>query len=340
MAVKLAVLGATGQVGSVMINILQERKFPVDHIRFFATSHSAGKSIKFFDGFVEVEDISKCDFKGIDIALMSIGADASKEFSPLLAKQGAVVIDNSKAFRMDPDVPLVVSEVNPEDLNNIKKNIVANPNCTTMVAMPVLAPLDKHFGLKSINVCSYQAVSGAGRNGVKEFVIQNEQISNVGTLAFSADESKKLNEYVAVFPEKIAYNVIPLAGSLLGDETTEEEKLREESRKILHNPSLAVGALCVRVPVVTGHSLAVTGCFERAVDIEAVKKILSNSKGVRIEEIPTPLKATGADEVLVGRIKLNGAFQNAVDMFICGDNLRKGAALNAIQVAELLLSKF
>lgn len=343
MTVNIAVFGATGQVGSVMRSLLESRNFPVGDIRFFATKNSAGKTLLFNGQKVNVEDIEKRDYKGIDIALMSIGADASKEFSPLIAKDGAIVIDNSKAYRMDPDVPLVVAEVNPEDLDKIPKNIVANPNCTTMVAMVVIAPLDKAFGLKALNVCSYQAVSGAGRDGVKEFIEEIKLIDDPYQLVFENSLTNNLASHVKIFPDVIAFNTIPLAGSLLDDgskETTEEQKLRDETRKILHKPDLSVGAICVRVPVFTGHCLGVTALFDKTINTDDVIKVLQESMGVTVDELPTALKATGQNNVFVGRIKKNQAFEKAFDMFIAGDNLKKGAALNAVQIAEILVEKF
>jgi aspartate-semialdehyde dehydrogenase len=337
---RIAIVGATGQVGTVMRSILLERDFPVDDIRFFASSRSAGSTIEWRDRQIVVEDAETADFSGIDIALMSSGAVSSKELSPRIAAAGATVIDNSSAFRMDPDVPLVVPEVNAHALITIPKGIVANPNCTTMAAMAVLKPLHLAAALESITVSTYQAVSGSGRDGVDELADELEKhrdhdprVLAFNGAAFPLDEGAK-------FPATIAHNVIPIAGSIVDDgsfETSEEQKLRDESRKILEIPNLQVSATCVRVPVFTGHSLALTLSFENPLSPEQATEILLKARGVVVHDMPTPRLVTGQDPSYVGRIRRAETVKNGLSMFVSGDNLRKGAALNAVQIAEALL---
>jgi len=338
---RVGVLGATGQVGRVMRSLLAERRFPADDVRFFGSSRSAGAVLPWGNGQVEVEDAATADFAGIDIALCSTGAPASRELAPRLTAAGAIVIDNTSAWRMDPQVPLVVSEVNPEELDHIEKGIVANPNCTTMVAMPVLKPLHDAAGLRQMIVATYQAVSGSGPSGVSELA---------GQLAKTADRAEALtfDGAAADHPEPheyaapIAHNVVPLAGCLVEDgsgETNEDQKYRSESRKILGLPDLAVAATCVRVPVFTGHSAAIAAVFERPLPPERATEILSAAPGVVVTDVPTPLAAAGHDDSLVGRIRRAEGFDHALSLFVVGDNLRKGAALNAVQIAELLLER-
>ncbi|MGC2176031.1 MAG: aspartate-semialdehyde dehydrogenase [Acidimicrobiales bacterium] len=336
----VAIVGATGQVGGVIRSILIERDFPVDDIRFFASSRSAGSTIEWRGRQIVVEDAETADFSGIDIALASSGATSSKVLSPRLAAAGAIVIDNSSAFRMDPDVPLVVPEVNAHALITIPKGIVANPNCTTMVAMPVLKPLHLAASLEKIVASTYQAVGGSGRDGVDELADELEKhrdhdprVLAFDGAAFPLDEGVK-------FPATIAHNVIPIAGSIVDDgsfETNEEQKLRDESRKILEIANLRVSATCVRVPVFTGHSLALTLAFENALTPERATEILSKARGVVVHDMPTPRFVTGKDPSYVGRIRRSDAFSNGLSLFVSGDNLRKGAALNAVQIAEALL---
>jgi aspartate-semialdehyde dehydrogenase len=338
---RIGVVGATGQVGSVMLSILAERQFPVGELRLFASPRSAGRSLQWAGGDVVIEDAETADYSGLDIVLMSAGGATSKALAPRVADTGAIVVDNSSAWRMDPEVPLVVSEVNPHALANIPRGIVANPNCTTMVAMPVLEPLHQAAGLRSLVVTSYQAVSGAGLAGTTEL---NEQIRKVGDSATSLAVSGSAVDFGSpgVFAEPIAYNVVPLAGSLVDDgshETDEEQKLRNESRKILELPGLEVSALCVRVPVFTGHSLAVNATFERPLDVEDARRLLVKAKGVELADVPTPLHAAGGDVTLVGRIRRDPTVTDGLALFLSGDNLRKGAALNAVQIAELLLDR-
>lgn len=341
MGVRVGVVGATGQVGAVMRKLLEERNFPADEIRFFASSRSAGKKLPWRGGEIEVEDASTADPTGLDIALFSAGATMSREQAPRFAAAGVTVIDNSSAWRKDPDVPLVVSEVNGEQAKNLTKGIIANPNCTTMAAMPVLKPLHDAAGLQRLIISSYQAVSGSGLAGVEELVTQlragiddAEKLVHDGSAVSLPDPVK----YVA----PIAFNVLPLAGSLVDDgsgETDEDQKLRNESRKILGLPDLLVSGTCVRVPVFTGHSLSINAEFANPLSVEEATKILADAAGVTLTDVPTPLAAAGKDNSLVGRIRQDpGAPEGrGLALFVSGDNLRKGAALNTIQIAELLV---
>lgn len=335
---RVGVFGATGQVGGVMRRLLDERDFPCEVVRFFASSRSAGSTLQFRGHPVVVEDVAGASFDGLDLALFSCGAAASRELAPAVAHAGATVVDNSSAWRMDPDVPLVVTEVNADALSRIPKGIVANPNCTTMVAMPVLKPLHDRAGLRRIVVSTYQAVSGAGRAGVSEL---DEQVKSgaAETEALSFDASAVTFPPVHAFCGPIAFNVLPLAGSLVEDgsgETTEEQKYRDEARKILRLPDLAVSCTCVRVPVYTGHSAALTLEFEEALSPEEACTLLSDAPGVELSAVPTPLQAAGGDVSLVGRIRRDPTVANGLSLFVVGDNLRKGAALNAVQIAEIL----
>jgi aspartate-semialdehyde dehydrogenase len=336
---RIAVVGATGQVGTVMRRMLLERAFPVDEIRFLASARSAGSRLPWGDGDVVVEDAATADLAGIDIALCSAGASSSRELSPRLAAAGALVIDNSSAWRMDPDVPLVVPEVNRHALASTPKGIVANPNCTAMVAMPVLKPLDDEAGLRRLVVASYQAVSGSGKAGVAELAEQlAKTVDEAAELTFSGNAVEFPPH--AKFPAPIAHNVVPLAGSVVDDgsgETDEEQKWRNESRKILELPDLVVTCTCVRVPVFTGHSMAIVAEFDRDLSPERARERLAEAPGVELSDLPTPLRAAGGNVSLVGRIRRAEGVPNALALFLSGDNLRKGAALNTIQIAEALL---
>ncbi|ATL65241.1 aspartate-semialdehyde dehydrogenase [Nocardia terpenica] len=343
MGIRVGVVGATGQVGAVMRKLLEERNFPADEVRFFASSRSAGKTLPWRGGEVVIEDAETADPSGLDIALLSAGATMSRVQAPRFAAAGVTVIDNSSAWRKDPEVPLIVSEVNPEQARNLPKGIIANPNCTTMAAMPVLKPLHDAAGLRRLIVSSYQAVSGSGLAGVSELAgqiravaPQMEQLTHDG----SAAQFPAPNKYVA----PIAFNVLPLAGSLVDDgsgETDEDQKLRNESRKILGLPDLLVSGTCVRVPVFTGHSLSVNAEFAEPLSVERAKELLAAAPGVRLSDVPTPLAAAGIDDSLVGRIRRDPGVPDdrGLALFISGDNLRKGAALNTIQIAEVLLSQ-
>lgn len=325
--------------------LLQERDFPVEEMRYFASARSAGTTLPWRDGEVTVADTATADFSGLDIALFSNGGSTSKEWAPKVAAAGAIVIDNSSAWRKDPEVPLVVSEVNAGDLDTIPKGIVANPNCTTMAAMPVLAPLHEEAGLVRLHVASYQAVSGSGGAGLDELDSQLRA-------GYASGDPKDLavdgGALTLPSPQKyvvpVAFNVVPVAGSVVDDgslETDEEQKLRNESRKILHAPDLRVSGTCVRVPVFTGHSLAIHAEFERDIDVERALELLEAAPGVVVTDHPNPLEATGRDEVFVGRVRADQAAPEGkgLVLFVVGDNLRKGAALNAVQVAEELLAR-
>ena len=338
---KIGIVGATGQVGGVMRTLLEQREFPADEVRLFASARSAGRTIEFRGDQVTVEDAATADYSGLDIALFSAGGATSKELAPKVAAAGVTVVDNSSAWRMDPDVPLVVSEVNPEALDSIPKGIVANPNCTTMVAMPVLKVLDTEAGLRSIIVSTYQAVSGAGLAGVSEM---EEQVNKIGEGSAALTYDGDAVEYpeAAKFHGPIAFNVQSIAGNLLDDgssETDEERKLRNESRKILGLPDLAVTGTCVRVPVYTGHSLSISAAFEREISPERAAEVLADAPGVVVDDMPTPLKAAGGDVTYVGRFRRDEVLPNGLALFLSGDNLRKGAALNAVQIAELLAAR-
>jgi aspartate-semialdehyde dehydrogenase len=337
---RVGVVGATGQVGTVMRQILAERRFPVGEIRFFASARSAGSTLPWQDGEVVVEDAATADPTGLDIALFSAGAGTSKVQAPRFAEAGVVVIDNSSAWRRDPDVPLVVSEVNPQALREMRKGIIANPNCTTMAAMPVLQPLHAEAGLTRIVASTYQAVSGSGLAGVEEL---DGQVKAV------VDKAAELTHDggAVAFPEPrkyvrpIAFNVLPMAGSVVDDgsfETDEEQKLRNESRKILGIPDLLVSGTCVRVPVFTGHSLSLNVEFARPLSVERATELLASAPGVQLSDVPTPLQAAGQDPSYVGRIRTDPGVPGGrgLALFVSNDNLRKGAALNTVQIAELV----
>jgi aspartate-semialdehyde dehydrogenase len=343
MGVSIGVVGATGQVGVAMRQILEERAFPVDKIRFFASARSAGTVLSYAGRDVVVEDASTADPSGLDIAVFSAGATTSRAQAPRFAAAGVTVVDNSSAWRMDPDVPLVVSEVNPEAIDRAAKGIIANPNCTTMAAMPVLKPLHDAAGLQRLVVSTYQAVSGSGIAGVEELASQ---------VAAAGDKARELayDGESVTFPDPvkyartIAYNVVPLAGALVDDgldETDEEKKLRNESRKILSIPELRVSGICVRVPVFTGHSLAINAEFAVPMPVTLARELLAAAPGVELSDIPNPLQAAGKDPSYVGRLRQDEGVDGdrGLAMFVSNDNLRKGAALNTIQIAELVAAR-
>ncbi|MBC8194570.1 MAG: aspartate-semialdehyde dehydrogenase [Acidimicrobiia bacterium] len=337
----IALVGATGQVGGVMRTLLDERGVSVGDLRFFASARSAGSTIAWQDRQIVVEDTATADWSGIDLALVSAGKTASLEHAPKMAAAGVTVIDNSSGWRMDPDVPLVVPEVNAHALDDIPKGIVANPNCTTMAAMPVLAPLHAEAGLKALVVSTYQAVSGAGLSGVEELSGQVKAVI-ADAAALTHDGSAVSFPAHDSFPDTIAFNVLPHAGSFVDDgrgETDEEQKLRNESRKILDIPDLAVSGTCVRVPVFTGHSLAINARFEWSISPDRATELLAGAPGVTLAEVPTPLDAAGVDPTIVGRIRRDETVEHGLALFLSGDNLRKGAALNAIQIAEELIRR-
>lgn len=346
MGLNIGIVGATGQVGVAMRQILLQRGFDADQVRFFSSPRSAGTVLPFGDREITVEDATTADPSGLDVALFSAGATTSRALAPSYVEAGVIVVDNSSAFRRDPEIPLVVSEVNPDaaaDVIAAGRGIIANPNCTTMAAMPVLKPLHDEAGLRRLVVSSYQAVSGSGIAGVDELT---SQVSAAG------DKARELayDGEAITFPEPvkyartIAYNVLPMAGSIVDDglgETDEEQKLRHESRKILGIPELPVSGICVRVPVLTGHSLAVNAEFDRALSVERATELLSGAPGVALSEIPNPLEAAGKDPSYVGRIRADEGVPDGrgLALFISNDNLRKGAALNTVQIAELVADR-
>jgi aspartate-semialdehyde dehydrogenase len=340
-SLRVGVVGATGQVGSVMRRLLDERDFPVAEIRYFASSRSAGTTLPWRGVDVVVEDAETADPSGLDIALFSAGAASSRAYAGRFAAAGAIVIDNSSAWRMDPDVPLIVSEVNGHLAASAPKGIIANPNCTTMAAMPALKALHDEAQLVRLVTSTYQAVSGAGLAGVDEL---DKQVREV------ADRAAELTHDGAAvaFPEPvkfarpIAFNVLPLAGCFVDDgsfETDEEQKLRNESRKILDIPDLPVSGICVRVPVYTGHSLSINAEFARPLSVERATEVLAAAPGVALADVPTPVDAAGRDISYVGRIRRDEGVPDGrgIALFVSSDNLRKGAALNAIEIAELLI---
>jgi aspartate-semialdehyde dehydrogenase len=337
---RVGIVGATGQVGGVMRRILAERDFPVDELRYFASARSAGRTLPWGADEITVEEAETADYAGLDIALFSAGKATSLAIAERVAAAGPTVIDNSSAWRMHPDVPLVVAGVNDHALATIPKGIVANPNCTTMAGMPVLAPLHRAAGLRRLTISTYQATSGAGGAGVDEL---DEQVRKVGEHAAALAFDGKAVDFPAAskFPTTIAFNVVPLAGSIVDDgslETDEEQKLRNESRKILEIPGLLVSGTCVRVPVFTGHSLSINAEFERPITPDEATEILRHADGVELVDLPTPLLAAGADPSYVGRIRADSTIEGGrgLALFVSNDNLRKGAALNAVQIAERL----
>jgi aspartate-semialdehyde dehydrogenase len=338
---RIGVVGATGQVGAVMRQILVERNFPADEIRFFASARSVGRNLPWQGRDIAVEDASVADPSGLDLALFSSGATSSRELAPKFAAAGVIVVDNSSAWRMDPDVPLVVAEVNDHALDRRPKGIVANPNCTTMAGMAVLKALDREAGLLSLIVSTYQAVSGAGTAGVAEL---DEQVRKVldGATGLAFDGQAVDFPAPAKFSAPIAFNVLPFAGKYVDDgsfETDEEQKLRNESRKILELPDLSVSGTCVRVPVFTGHSLSINASFARPITVARALELLATAPGVVCVDVPTPLMAAGTDPAYVGRVRVDPTVAHGLAMFVSNDNLRKGAALNAVQIAEEILRR-
>ncbi|MBB6627666.1 aspartate-semialdehyde dehydrogenase [Nocardioides sp. KIGAM211] len=338
--VRIGIVGATGQVGVAMRQILEERGFPADEVRFFASARSAGTVLSYAGRDVTVEDATTADPAGLDIALFSAGATTSRALAPVFAAAGVTVVDNSSAFRMDPDVPLVVSEVNPEAIAEARKGIIANPNCTTMAAMPVLKPLHDAAGLVRLVASTYQAVSGSGVAGVEELATQVDAAGDKARELAYDGEAVTFPDPVK-YARTIAYNVLPMAGSIVDDglfETDEEQKLRNESRKILGIPDLRVSGICVRVPVFTGHSLAINAEFAGPMPVARARELLAGAPGVELSEIPTPLQAAGRDPSYVGRLRQDEGVDDdrGLALFISNDNLRKGAALNTVQIAELL----
>lgn len=327
----VAIVGATGAVGVEMLLCLEQRNFPLGKLKLLASARSAGKKMTFRGQEITVEELTHDSFAGVDIALFSAGGGISLEFGPSAAKAGAVVIDNSSAFRMDPDVPLVVPEINPEAANHRPRNIIANPNCTTIISLMALKPLHDAFGLRSIIASTYQAVSGSGAQGIVELEEQMQAIT------------QGLPVELKVYPRQIAFNVIPQVDSFTDNGYTKEElKMLNEGRKIMDLPDLRVSCTCVRVPVFRSHSVSITAQFERPVDPDTARAAYQGKPGVKVvddianKQFPVPLDTTGKDDCLVGRIRKNLVFDNALDLWVVGDQVRKGAALNAVQIAEIL----
>jgi len=319
-----------------MRRIAAERQLPVSEVRLFASARSAGQQLECCGHTVTVEDVATADYRGLDIVLFAAGATTSRHYAPLFAAEGAIVVDNSSAWRMDPEVPLVVSEVNPSALDHITKGIVGNPNCTTMAVMPVLRPLHDEAGLVAVVASTYQAVSGAGRAGVDELWNETRFAAERDAPALAFDGGAIDFEAPSVFPRTVLFNVIPEAGVFVDDdrlETVEEHKFRDESRKILEIPSLRVSTTCVRVPVFTGHSLALTLQFATPLSVARATQLLREAPGVQVMAVPTPHDAAGKDPSFVGRIRPSDVFENGLSLFVVNDNLRKGAALNAVQIA-------
>ena len=343
--ISVGVVGATGQVGTVMRRLLDERNMLIRELRFFATARSAGQTLVYRGQDIVVEDIATADPAGLDVALFSAGATGSTAHAPRFAEAGCLVVDNSSAWRMDPDVPLVVSEVNPHAIEEAAKGIIANPNCTTMAAMPVMKVLHGAAGLTKMVVTTFQAVSGSGLAGAEELITQVTAAVDQGNLIDLVEDGAAITFPAPVkYVRTIAFDVIPLAGSVVDDgsnETDEEKKLRNESRKILELPDLKVSGTCVRVPVFTGHSLSINAEFERPLTPDEARALLADAPGVQLEEVPTPLQAAGADPTFVGRFRQDETVDDGrgLAFFLSNDNLRKGAALNAVQIAEIIAAR-
>jgi aspartate-semialdehyde dehydrogenase len=342
----LAVVGATGAVGTVMLDILSKRKDVYGEIRLIASARSAGKKLTCRGQELTVVALTPEAFEGIDIAMFDVPDEVSKEWAPIAANKGCVVVDNSGAFRMDKDVPLVVPEVNPDQVKNRSKGIISNPNCTTLSMIVALGALHKQYGLKELVVASYQAASGAGQSGIDTLRDQISKVANTSAGDIAGDVRKVISDH-GPFPAPLALNVIPWAGSLKEDGYSSEElKVRNESRKILGLANLKVSVTCVRVPVLTTHSLAVHAIFEKEVSRQVAQDVLKNAAGVELvddpenHKFPTPADVVGTDPTWVGRVRKSLDDPNALDLFVCGDNLRKGAALNTAQIAELVAAEF
>ena len=333
----VGIVGATGLVGELLLSILAQRAFPIASLRLFASARSVGKRLPWRDRELVVEDAATADYAGLDIVFFSAGAGTSRELAPRVAAAGALVIDNSSAWRGDPDVPLVVAEVNAHALASTPKGLIANPNCTTMAAMPVLGPLHDAAGLQRLVVSTYQAVSGGGVAGVRELEAQ-VQAAGDDSATLTRDGSALAFPAPQKWAVPIAFNVVPLNYRIVEDGYTEEEiKLRDESRKILGLPELLVSGTCVRVPVYAGHSLSINAQFERELSVATATELLSRAPGVVLADVPNPLHASGRDAVFVGRVRRDPTVPHGLALFVSGDNLRKGSALNAVQIAECLV---
>jgi aspartate-semialdehyde dehydrogenase len=343
----LAVVGATGAVGAVMCELLSARKNVWGEIRLVASPRSAGKTIVVRGAELAVQALAPEVFDGVDVAMFDVPDEVAAQWAPVAAGRGAVVVDNSAAFRMDPDVPLVVPEINPEQSRNRPKRIISNANCTTLTMIVALAPLHREYGLRELVLASYQAVSGAGKPGVDALLDQIDRVAGDRVLGSrSGNVRQAVGDELGPFPAPLALNVVPWAGSLKdGGWSSEELKLRNESRKILGLPDLKVSATCVRVPVVTGHSIAIHAVFGSEVGAEGAREVLRHAPGVILVddpaagEFPMPIDAVGTDPSWVGRIRRSLDDPRALDLFVTGDNLRKGAALNTAQIAELLAAE-
>ena len=342
----LAVVGATGAVGTVMLDILSTRPDVWGEIKLLASSRSVGKVLKVRGKDVVVEELTEAAFDGVDVAMFDVPDEVSAKWAPIAAAKGVVAVDNSGAFRMDKDVPLVVPEVNSEQTRNRPRGIISNPNCTTLSMIVVVGALEKAFGVKELIVASYQAASGAGQAGIDTLHEQMNAVAGKNLGSATKDVRNVINE-LDPFPAPLAMNVVPWAGSLQeNDYTSEELKVRNESRKILGKPELKVHATCVRVPVVTTHSLAVHAVLDRAVTANEIRELLANSQGIVVMDdpenriFPTPIDVVDTDPTAVGRIRVSPEYPNEIDFFVCGDNLRKGAALNTAQIAELVATEF
>ena len=344
----LAVVGATGAVGTVMCELLSSRKNVWGEIRLVASPRSAGKTIVVRGEELVVQALAPEVFEGVDVAMFDVPDEVSAEWAPIAAAHGAVAVDNSGSFRMDPDVPLVVPEINPEQARNRPKGIIANGNCTTLTMIVAIAPLHREYGLRELVLASYQAVSGAGKPGIDTLLTQMAKVSGDAVLGSrSGNVRQAVGDDIGPFPAPVALNVVPWAGSLKdAGWSSEELKLRNESRKILGLPDLKVSATCVRVPVVTAHSIAVHAVFGTEVDAEGAREVLRHAPGVILVddpatgEFPMPIDAVGTDPSWVGRIRRSVDDPRALDLFVTGDNLRKGAALNTAQIAELVAAEF
>ncbi len=334
----VAVVGATGAVGEEMILTLEQRNFPVKKLRPLASDRSIGKTVKFKGESISVEVLDKDSFKGIDIALFSAGGSISAKFAPIAAESGAIVIDNTSYFRMDKDVPLVVPEVNADDITFYKnRGIIANPNCSTIQMVVALKPILDNYGIKRVVVSTYQATSGAGRKAMEELVEQTK-----AWFEFKFDECKPVK-----IPKIIAFNCVPHIDVFFDNGYTKEEmKMINETRKIFHRPKLPVTATCVRVPVFRGHSESINVETEKPFDLNDIRKLLDQAPGCKVVdnpeklEYPTPIEASGKDETFIGRIRRDESLENGLNLWVVSDNLRKGAALNAVQIAEILVKEY
>jgi aspartate-semialdehyde dehydrogenase len=328
----VAIVGATGAVGIEMIRVLERRKFPVGELTLLASARSAGKTLKYLDREIVIKELTKDSFGGIDIALFSAGGGISKEFGPAAVAAGAIVVDNSSAFRMDPDVPLVVPEINGGDVKNLKKGIIANPNCTTAITLMALYPLHQEFGVIRVFASTYQAVSGSGAKAIKEL---DQQVSQIVKGEAATAE---------VYPHQIAFNALPHVDSFLEDGYTREEmKMENEGRRIMHHPDFKASVTCVRIPVYRAHSIAISAEFEKPVTVEAARKVLAAAPGLDVVDdvsnnvYPLPLSQAEQDNCAVGRLRVDCALENGLCFWVAGDQLLKGAALNAVQIAEELV---